>query len=355
MLTETSNDYILLGIGNSLIDLFVYNNEEVEKLIKKYGLLPKPIDKDFNKINGFLNEVSKYPDTLKVPGGTAQNSLRGAQRLLPPNSTVIIGCIGKDEMGKILRRVLNNDGVRTEYTEIDDYPTGVSSFSKLSNNNYFVRNNKGAATQYNLEDLKSPSKWKFVENAKYIYVCGFILKENFHIVKEIYKHALENNKIYATNLGSVKLVTKYKYRMDEISPYWDIIFGNESEALAFAEMSNWNTTDIFEVTKKLAQLPKHSSNFVRMAVITRDVRSTIYADQNGTIKEYPIIPIAENDLIDATGAGDSFVGGFLSQFIQGKSIDECIMAGHKLANYIIRQVGTQYDSYDSFEHNEVNY
>lgn len=28
--------------------------------------------------------------------------------------------------------------------------------------------------------------------------------------------------------------------MDEISPYWDIIFGNESEALAFAEMSNWN-------------------------------------------------------------------------------------------------------------------
>lgn len=92
-----------------------------------------------------------------------------------------------------------------------------------------------------------------------------------------------------------------------------------------------------------------------MALITRDARSTIYADQNGTIKEYPIIPIAENDLIDATGAGDSFVGGFLSQFIQGKSIDECIMAGHKLANYIIRQVGTQYDSYDSFEHNEVNY
>lgn len=51
MLNETSNEYILLGIGNSLLDLFVYNSEEVEKLIKKYGLLPKPIDKDFNKIN----------------------------------------------------------------------------------------------------------------------------------------------------------------------------------------------------------------------------------------------------------------------------------------------------------------
>ncbi|GBB90148.1 hypothetical protein RclHR1_01700011 [Rhizophagus clarus] len=356
MPNETSNEYILLGIGNSLLDLFVYNSEEVEKLIEKYELLPKPIDKDFNKINEFLNEVSKYPDTLKVPGGTAQNSLRGAQRLLPPNSTVIIGCIGKDEFGKTLKRVLNNDGVKTEYMEVDNYPTGISSFNKLTNNKYFVRNNKGAATRYNLENLKSPSKWKFVENAKYIYVCGFILKENFHIVKEIYKHTSENNKVYATNLSSVKSVKKYKHRIDEISPYWDIIFGNESEALTFAEMSNWNTTDILEVTKKLAQLPKYSNNFVRIAVITRDARSTIYADQNGTIKEYPVIPIAENDLIDVTGAGDAFVGGFLSQFIQGKSADECIMAGHKLSNYIIRQVGTQYDSYDSFvQNNSVNY
>jgi adenosine kinase len=58
-----------------------------------------------------------------------------------------------------------------------------------------VRNNKGAAVRYKLEDLKSPSKWKFVENAKYIYVCGFILKNNFHLVKEISKYASENNKV----------------------------------------------------------------------------------------------------------------------------------------------------------------
>src|SRR5947207_15308044 len=102
---------------------------------------------------------------------------------------------------------------------------------------------------------------------------------------------------------------------------------------------------MFEVTKRLAQLPKHSANFVRIAVITRDARSTIYANQNGIVKEYPVIPIEDDDLIDVTGAGDAFVGGFLSQFIQGKNIDECIMSGHKLANYIIRQDGTNYDPF----------
>ncbi|RIA81421.1 Ribokinase-like protein [Glomus cerebriforme] len=345
MSTETSKEYILLGISNAILDLFVYNSEKVEKLIEKYGFLPKPTNKDLNKVNEFLNEVSKYPDTLKVSGGTAQNSLRGAQRLLPPNSTIFIGCIGKDEHGKILKEALNNDGVRTEYMEIDDYPTGISSFSKLSNNKYFVKNNKGASTQSKLTDLKSPSKWKFIENAKYFYVCGYILKANFDIVQEISKHALENKKIYATNLSSVNLVTRFKHRIDEISPYWDLIFGNESEALAFAKMSNWDTEDIFEVVKKIAQLPKYSTNFIRMAVITRDEKSTIYANQNGVVKEYPIIPVKKNDLVDVTGAGDSFVGGFLSQFIQGKNIDECIMAGHRLANYIVRQVGTRYDSF----------
>ena len=100
------------------------------------------------------------------------------------------------------------------------------------------------------------------------------------------------------------------------------------------------------MTKKLAQLPKHSTSFIRIAVITRDARSTIYANQNGIVKEYPVIPIEDNELIDVTGAGDAFVGGFLSQFIQGKSIDESVMAGHKLANYIIRQIGTNYDSFN---------
>ena len=60
----------------------------------------------------------------------------------------------------------------------------------------------------------------------------------------------------------------------------------------------------------MAQLPKHSSNFIRIAVITRGAKSTVYANQNGIVKEYPIIPIEDNDLIDVTGAGDAFVGDF---------------------------------------------
>ncbi len=47
-------------------------------------------------------------------------------------------------------------------------------------------------------------------------------------------------KIYSSNLSSVNLITRFKQRMDIISPYWDLLFGNEIEALTFAKMSNWN-------------------------------------------------------------------------------------------------------------------
>jgi len=52
MSTETTKtyEYILVGIGLALLDLFVFNSEEVEKSIKKYEFIPKPNDKDLNKV-----------------------------------------------------------------------------------------------------------------------------------------------------------------------------------------------------------------------------------------------------------------------------------------------------------------
>jgi adenosine kinase len=48
------------------------------------------------------------------------------------------------------------------------------------------------------------------------------------------------------------------------------------------------------------------------------------------------------DIVDTNGAGDAFVGGFLSQYTIGKSISECVAAGHWLANINIKRVGPTY-------------
>ena len=44
-------------------------------------------------------------------------------------------------------------------------------------------------------------------------------------------------------------------------------------------------------------------------------------------------------LVDTNGAGDAFVGGFLSQLVLDKPIAECVRAGHFAARTIIQRSG----------------
>ena len=49
-------------------------------------------------------------------------------------------------------------------------------------------------------------------------------------------------------------------------------------------------------------------------------------------------------VIDTTGAGDSFVGGYLAGVIRGESEAECVALGHHAASVVIQRVGATYPS-----------
>ncbi|WP_163934653.1 sugar kinase [Paraferrimonas sp. SM1919] len=49
------------------------------------------------------------------------------------------------------------------------------------------------------------------------------------------------------------------------------------------------------------------------------------------------------NVIDTTGAGDSFNGGFLSQYFKGRSLADCAQCGHDLASVVIQHRGAIID------------
>ena len=49
-----------------------------------------------------------------------------------------------------------------------------------------------------------------------------------------------------------------------------------------------------------------------------------------------------------SGAGDAFVGGFLSQLVVGKGLNECVRAGHYAANVIIKRSGCSFPDKPAF-------
>ena len=99
----------------------------------------------------------------------------------------------------------------------------------------------------------------------------------------------------------------------------DYLFGNETEALAFAGSSKWETTDIKEIAEKIAALPKANSKRERTVVITQGHNPTIVVHE-GKTHEYPVHLIEPDHIVDTNGAGDAFVGGFYSQLILGQPL-----------------------------------
>jgi adenosine kinase len=77
---------------------------------------------------------------------------------------------------------------------------------------------------------------------------------------------------------------------------------------------------------------------------------SIHQEGQETIsKEFPIPAISKDLIIDTNGAGDSFVGGFMSQIVQGKELEHAIKAGIWLSGQVIQQYGCTFPATNKFE------
>ncbi|PWA85289.1 adenosine kinase 2 [Artemisia annua] len=66
------------------------------------------------------------------------------------------------------------------------------------------------------------------------------------------------------------------------------------------------------------------------------------------VSKYPVIYLPKEKLVDTNGAGDAFVGGFLSQLVKKKPIEECVRAGCYASNMIIQRSGCTYSEKPDF-------
>lgn len=77
----------------------------------------------------------------------------------------------------------------------------------------------------------------------------------------------------------------------------------------------------------------------RVAVVTQGPGCTFVAC-DGKVEQFDVPALAADQIVDANGAGDAFVGGYLAQLAKGKSVAECVKAGHYCARTILQVSGT---------------
>ena len=74
-----------------------------------------------------------------------------------------------------------------------------------------------------------------------------------------------------------------------------------------------------------------------MVVMTRGAASVICATRHG-VRYLDVTPPPQH-IRDTTGAGDAFLAGFLSQLMDGRSLQQCVAAADRVAKIVIGQTG----------------
>lgn len=347
MVQTESREGVLLGIGNPLLDISAPVDEAFltkYKLEANNQILAEDIHKPM-----FQDLVDNFKDSVEyIPGGATQNSIRIASWINDvPKMASFFGCIAKDKFGDILKERMEKFGVHVDYLYDDKEPTGTCACAVTGKNRSLVAN-LAAANCYKKEHLEQPKNWAIVEKAKVYYVAGFHLTVSPEAMLALATHAKEENKIFSMNLSAPFLSQFFKDPQMKVLPYCDYVFGNETEAATFAKEQNLGTEDLKQIALKIAALPKENDKRPRVAIITQGDKPTLVA-QGGEVSEFSVIPIKDEDIVDTNGAGDAFVGGFLSQLVQDKPIAECVKCGHFAANYIIKKSGVVMEGKAGYE------
>lgn len=137
---------------------------------------------------------------------------------------------------------------------------------------------------------------------------GFFLTVSPETIQMVAKHAYENDKMFIMNLSAPFVCEFFQKPMLAAFPYVDILFGNETEAEAFAKANNLNTTDRKQIALKISEMEKINVKRKRIVVITQGAEAVLLA-KDGTVTEYPVIKLPEEKIVDTNAAGDAFVGG----------------------------------------------
>uniref|UniRef100_A0A8C0D8S5 Adenosine kinase n=1 Tax=Balaenoptera musculus TaxID=9771 RepID=A0A8C0D8S5_BALMU len=283
------SENILFGLGNPLLDITAVVDKD---FLDKYSLKLNDQILAEEKHKELFDELVKKFKVEYHAGGSTQNSIKVAQWMIqqPHKAATFFGCIGIDKFGEILKKKAAEAHVDAHYYEQNEQPTGTCAACITGGNRSLVAN-LAAANCYKKENhLDMEKNWMLVDKARVYYIA---------------------------------------------------------EAATFAREQGFETEDIKEIAKKTQALPKVNSERQRIVVFTQGRDDTILATES-EVTAFAVLDQDQKEIVDTNGAGDAFVGGFLSQLVSDKPLTECIRAGHYAASVIIRRTGCTFPEKPDF-------
>ena len=318
-----TKSYKVVGIGNAIIDILAYVDDEfLKKNNIKKGVM-NLISSDRSK-----ELLKKIKVSKKVAGGSAANTIVGLSQL--GLDTSYIGKVNNDLLGKFFTDELNNNHVtynNFNYIIFNNLATGhcivlVTPDWERTMNTYLGITEFLTKDDVDI-DILNNSEWIYLEGYRYDGVDSQLAFEL--AINETKK---SRGKI-ALSLSDPFCVDRHRKKfLDIIENGIDLIFCNEKELMSLTEELNLNSA--------LKKCTEYSCEVV-----------CTVAEKGVMIKKevsWINVPTDRVKIVDTTGAGDLFATGYLYGILNGHDPERSAFFANQCAGQVIQILGCRLDS-----------
>ena len=305
----------IIGMGNALVDVLVRIDDDslLEKLHLPKGSM-QLIQEDT------LSEIRKYTSGMKIhcsTGGSAGNTVCALAAL--GANPGFIGKVGQDETGTFFGDTLRQRGVNALLATCD-LPSGIASTFISTDGERTFGTYLGAAATLRAEDLSR----KMFAGYNYLYIEGYLLQDHDLMLRAV-QLAKEEGLQVCLDMASYNVVEAERDFFDQlIVKYVDIVFANESEALAYTGKAPHEALE--EIASKCS-----------IAVVKTGKEGSLVKKGTEVIQ---LLSCPVDNVLDTTGAGDFYAAGFMYGLTCGYSLEKCVQISTILATAVIQEVGT---------------
>ena len=306
----------ILGIGNAIVDVICKVDDD---FITKNSLTKSTMKLIFDE-NEFKNLLSNLKIEKTVSGGSVANSIVGLSQL--GNEVGFIGKVNDDDLGSKYEDGLKKEKVKYFYSKKkEELPTGTCLILVTPDSERTMCTFLGTAGKINENDVDVNA----VKNSKITFLEGYLWDEGEP--KKAFEKAIQSANKVAMSLSDQFCVDRHKpHFLELVKNKLDITFANEQEIMSLIDAKSFD--EVINFSKSLGKI----------IVLTRGEKGAVAINADEVVE----CGVKQGlKIVDLTGAGDLFAGGFLHGHVNNMSLKDSLDKGTEMSSKVIQQIGAR--------------
>lgn len=267
-----------------------------------------------------------FGEVMLTPGGSAANVAVWASRAAL--TTRFVGKIGRDRFGQLALEDLEREGVLAHLVETEAHSTGsVAVFVDHTGQRSMV---SGHGADFYLMSSELPTDAIVASRHLHLTAWSFFTDPPRSAARQAARLARRAGATLSFDPGSFQMIQEMgvdAFIACTADLDIDVVLPNKEEGQVLT-----GSTDPLDMARHLTDIFPGS-----LVVLKLDADGALVYD--GSVATH--VPPATNNLVDATGAGDSFAGAFLARHLAGASAIEAAQFATRVSAWVIEHIGAR--------------